>query len=175
MHSAFAYSPSASSASQCQCLGVCLPRVLHKTCPFFVPMFGSAYGTKNPKEWQTLALAMGSGLIAVWAVKLKAWQLSWNKPGVALRDWVDPFDSDQLAAPDHQGGMVGSQRNELLADLRSTINKQWGEIRSSKGQWVVIGSAVGGQTAVEGRTVFVLDLVCVEVPGTPYFIIGIYA
>ena len=128
-------------------------------------MFGSAYSTKNPKEWQITALAMGSGLIVVWAVKLKAWQLSWNKAGVALQDWVDSFDSDQLASPDHQGGMVGSQRNELLADLRSKINKQWGEIPSSKGQWVVIGSAVGGQTAVEGRTVLVLDLciVCVKV------------
>ena len=56
-----------------------------------------------------------------------------------------------------QGGK--SQRNELLANLRSMINNNVMEISISKeGQWVVIGSAVGGQTAVEGRTVFVLDL-----------------
>ena len=57
--------------------------------------------------------------------------------------------------------MVGSQRNELLADLRSMINNNVMEI-SIKGQWVVIGSAVGGHTVVEGRTVFVLGFVCVE-------------
>jgi hypothetical protein len=60
---------------------------------------------------------------------------------------------------------VGSQRNELLADLRSMINNNVMEI-SIKGQWVVIGSAVGGHTVVEGRTVFVLEL-CI-VPASNY-------
>jgi hypothetical protein len=50
----------------------------------------------------------------------------------------------------------------MLADLRSMINKQLGDIRSTKGQGVVIGSGVGGQIAVEGQTVFVLDLAWVE-------------
>ena len=80
-----------------------------------------------------LVFSVSSRALVVWlwcelAVKLKPWQLSWNEPGVALRDWADSFDSDQLAAPDHQGGMVGSQRNELLADLRSMINNKVVEI-----------------------------------------------